>query len=87
MDSTMQRVIKYFFQKDQEGIARHLMLTGFNYDDRKKLPANWRVTMTQFDPDWIGEPGLMSIPPPEYLDDDKNRRMPSSNVCNVTTDN
>ena len=57
MDSTMERVIKYLFQKDQEGIARHLMLTGFNYDDRKKLPGNWRVTMTQFDPDWIDEPG------------------------------
>ena len=87
MDPAMERVIKYLFQKDQEGTTRHLKLTGFNYDDRKKFPGNWRVTMTQFDPDWIDDPdyaGLMPIPPPEYLDDDENRRMPSSNVCNLS---
>ncbi|KAL9117781.1 MAG: hypothetical protein Q9187_005677 [Circinaria calcarea] len=90
MDPAMEHVIKYLFQKDQEETTRHLMLTGFNYDDRKKFPGNWRVTMTQFDPDWIDDPdyaGLMPIPPREYLDDGDDRRMPSSNVGRVKTDN
>ena len=71
MDPAMERVIKYLFQGNQEGTTRHLMLTGFNYDDRQRFPGNWRVTMTQFDPDWIDDPdyaGLMPIPPPEYLE-------------------
>lgn len=90
MDPAMEHVIKNIFQKDQEGTTRHPMLTGFNYDDRKKFPESWRVTMTQFDPDWIDDldyAGLMPTSPPEHLDDDENRRMPSSNVCNATTDN
>ena len=67
------------------------MLTGFNYDDRKKFPGNWRVTMTQFNPDWfdVDDPeyaGVMPIPPPEYLDDDENSRKPYSNVSNVKSD-
>jgi len=75
MDPAMERVIKHLFQKDQEGTSRHLKLTGFNYEDRKKFPGNWRVTMTQFDPDWIDDPdyaGLMPIPPREHLDDDED---------------
>lgn len=65
MNPAMERVIKHLFQKDQEGTSRHLKL----------IPGNWRVTMTQFDPDWIDDPnyaGLMPFPPREYLDDDED---------------
>ena len=73
MDPAMERAIKYLFQQNQDGTTRHLMLTGFNYEDRKRFPGNWRVTMTQFVPEWADDPdyaGLMPIPPPEYLDDE-----------------
>jgi hypothetical protein len=74
MDPALERAIKYLFRQEQEGSTRHLMLTGFNYDDRRRFPGNWRVTMTQYDPEWIDQPeyaGLMPTPPPEYLDDNE----------------
>ncbi|MCJ1347454.1 hypothetical protein MMC31_005679 [Peltigera leucophlebia] len=83
MDPAMEHAVKYLFRQDQQDNMRHLKLTGFNYDDRKKFPGHWRVTMTQFDPDWIDDPdyaGLMPIPPPEYLSDDESRQIPSSSV-------
>lgn len=83
MDPAMEHAIKYLFQQDQQDTMRHLKLTGFNYDDREKFPGHWRVTMTQFNPDWIDDPdyaGLMPIPPPEYLSDDESRQIPSSSV-------
>ncbi|KAL2046819.1 hypothetical protein N7G274_000837 [Stereocaulon virgatum] len=74
MDPVLVRAIKYLFRQEQEGPTRHLMLTGFNYDNRRRFPGSWRVTMTQFAPDWIDEAeyaGLMPTPPPEYLDDNE----------------
>ena len=50
------------FQQNQDGTTRHLMLAGFHYEDRKRFPGNWRVTMTQFVPEWADDPdyaGLM----------------------------
>ena len=74
MDPALERATKYLSRQEQERSTRHLMLTGCNYDDRRRFPGNWRVTRTQYDPEWIDEPeyaGLMPIPPPEYLDDNE----------------
>ena len=40
MDPTIERAIKYLFQQNQDGTTRYLMLTRFNYEDRKRFPGN-----------------------------------------------
>lgn len=82
MDPALERMIKCLFQKDQEGTSRHLKLTGFDYDDRKKFPGDWRVTMRHITPDWIDDESdladVIHTPPPDYLTMMKTLRV----MCN-----